>query len=98
MIPRASRPSNWSYPLSFQQEWLWLDAQLAPESALYNNPLGIHLSGPLDVGAFKRAVAELASRHEALRTRLHRRGGQVVQTYTRVVSKDRRTSSIETKA
>src|SRR5439155_14059964 len=38
-------------------------------SAAYNIPLGIGLTGALDVPALRDAVADVLERHEALRTR-----------------------------
>ena len=46
-IPR--RQPGEIVPLSYAQEQLWLHAQLAPEIPLYNEPVTIHYSGPLNV-------------------------------------------------
>ncbi len=56
-------------PLSFAQQRLWLLDQLEPDSALYNVPLALELSGPLHVEALQKALGELIRRHEILRTR-----------------------------
>jgi amino acid adenylation domain-containing protein len=55
-------------PLSFSQERLWFLQQLAPESSAYNVPGALRLRGPLEPGLLARALAEIARRHEALRT------------------------------
>ena len=55
-------------PLSFAQERLWFLDQLFPGGAAYNIPLVIDLAGPLDAGAFTRALVEIVRRHDALRT------------------------------
>ena len=55
--------------LSFAQERLWLVDQLQPGSTAYNMALPLVLTGSLDVQALGRALAEIAHRHEVLRTR-----------------------------
>jgi amino acid adenylation domain-containing protein len=61
-------PRGDSHPLSSAQERLWLLHRLDPGSAAYNLPLLLRLDGPLDVGALRRGLGLLVSRHEALRT------------------------------
>lgn len=65
-IPR--RPPGQRIPLSHAQEQVWLHAQLAPELPLYNEPVTIHYSGPLDVPTLERSFNEILRRHEAWRT------------------------------
>ncbi|HEU0054030.1 MAG TPA: amino acid adenylation domain-containing protein, partial [Longimicrobium sp.] len=55
-------------PLSFAQERLWFLAQLDPGTQVYNVPVPLHLSGPLDVRALEEALGEAVRRHEPLRT------------------------------
>ncbi len=45
-----------------------MHAQLAPELPLYNEPVTIHHSGPLDVTSLERSFNEILRRHEAWRT------------------------------
>ncbi len=54
---------------SFAQERLWVIDRLVPDSPVYNVFQALDVSGPLDEAALERAFAELARRHETLRTR-----------------------------
>ncbi|HEX8559851.1 MAG TPA: amino acid adenylation domain-containing protein, partial [Pyrinomonadaceae bacterium] len=56
------------FPLSFAQQRLWFLHQLEPAGAAYNMPVAFRLSGRLDVSALERALNEMVSRHEILRT------------------------------
>ncbi|MGW2846592.1 amino acid adenylation domain-containing protein, partial [Streptomyces sp. NPDC001274] len=67
-IPRSSR-SGQPMPLSFAQRRLWFLDQLDPGRAEYLIPMGLRISGPLDVQALRASLSELVSRHEVLRTR-----------------------------
>jgi surfactin family lipopeptide synthetase A len=55
-------------PLTFAQQQLWLHSQLAPNTALYNEPLTVRHRGPLNVAMLERAFSEIVRRHEAWRT------------------------------
>ncbi|MET0647618.1 MAG: amino acid adenylation domain-containing protein, partial [Pyrinomonadaceae bacterium] len=65
--------------LSHAQQRLWFLHQMKPESSFYNLPLAAHLRGALDVTALEAGLAELAERHEALRTRFVEIGGEPAQ-------------------
>jgi amino acid adenylation domain-containing protein len=65
-IPR--RQPDEIVPLSYQQEQVWLHARRAPEIPLYNEPVTIHYSGPLNVSALEQSFNEILRRHEAWRT------------------------------
>jgi amino acid adenylation domain-containing protein len=54
--------------LSFAQQRLWFLARLEPESAAYNVPGALRLSGLLLPAVLAGALAEIVRRHEALRT------------------------------
>ena len=65
-IPRRSATA--ALLPSFAQERLWFLHQMLPESALYNLPLLLHITGRLDAHILQRAFNEIIRRHEALRT------------------------------
>ncbi|MBA3806789.1 MAG: amino acid adenylation domain-containing protein [Solirubrobacterales bacterium] len=64
--------------LSFAQERLWFLEQLGGSTAAYNMPIGARLHGGLDADAMQRALRDLLSRHEALRTTFTTEHGQAV--------------------
>ena len=53
---------------SFGQERLWFLEQLLPGSAVYNLPIAVRLSAPLDVSILELSLNEVVRRHEVLRT------------------------------
>jgi surfactin family lipopeptide synthetase A len=55
-------------PLTYAQQQLWLHSQLAPHSALYNEPFTVRHRGALDVRTLEGAFKEIIRRHEAWRT------------------------------
>ncbi len=61
-------PREQDLPLSFAQQRLWFDHQLAPESAAYNMPAAMRIEGHLNLCAFEKTIRELIRRHEVLRT------------------------------
>nr|WP_301340591.1 non-ribosomal peptide synthetase [Myxococcus xanthus] len=76
-VVRASRDG--ALPLSFAQQRLWFLHQLDPDSAFYNVPVAVKLSGALDVAALERSFQSLVLRHEALRTTFRSEAGVPTQ-------------------
>jgi amino acid adenylation domain-containing protein len=66
-------------PLSFAQQRLWFIDRLAPGISAYNNPVAMRLAGPLDVAVLEAALAEIARRHEIVRTTFVLDGAAPVQ-------------------
>jgi amino acid adenylation domain-containing protein len=73
--PVAEVDRGGALPLSFAQERLWFLDRLQPDSAFYNVPMALWLSGPLDVRALEHALGEIVRRHEVLRTVFRERDG-----------------------
>ncbi|MCP4656609.1 MAG: amino acid adenylation domain-containing protein, partial [bacterium] len=67
--PVACRTAPKVLPLSFAQQRLWFLDQFEPGSTLYNVPIPLRLTGRLDPRALIRALNDVVSRHEVLRTR-----------------------------
>ncbi|MEN0135295.1 MAG: amino acid adenylation domain-containing protein, partial [Rhodococcus sp. (in: high G+C Gram-positive bacteria)] len=65
LVP-AARPER--IPLSPAQNRMWFLNRFDPESAAYNLPLAIRLTGTLNVAALHTAVHDVLERHESLRT------------------------------
>lgn len=55
-------------PLSFAQQRLWFLDQLEPNSAFYNIPIALDLTGDLKIDLLEKSINALAARHESLRT------------------------------
>ncbi|MGW6424729.1 non-ribosomal peptide synthase/polyketide synthase [Nocardia sp. NPDC055053] len=62
----GERPA--AVPLSPAQQRMWFLNRFDPDSAGYNVPIAVRLSGSLDVEALAAAVGDLVDRHEVLRT------------------------------
>ncbi|QLY31767.1 amino acid adenylation domain-containing protein [Nocardia huaxiensis] len=56
-------------PLSLAQQRMWVLNQFDPESAAYNIPMAVRLTGQLDLPALRQAAEDVLARHEVLRTR-----------------------------
>ncbi len=72
-------------PLSFAQRRMWFLNQLEPESAYYNVPLAMRLTGKLDTDALEQAINEVMRRHEVLRTTFTTASGEPVQVIAEAV-------------
>jgi amino acid adenylation domain-containing protein len=77
--PLLPIPRSGDIPLSFAQARLWFLDQLQPNSAFYNIPIALHLSGQLNVAAIESSLNEIIRRHEVLRTNFTTIEGQPVQ-------------------
>jgi amino acid adenylation domain-containing protein len=66
-------------PLSFAQKRLWFLERLEPGLPTYVLPASVRLRGALDLNSFRRALDEVARRHESLRTTFAARDGQPYQ-------------------
>ncbi len=64
ILPRANRNQ---FPISSSQMRLWFLQQLEPDSAFYNIPSAIRISGKPDMERFKKSIQEVVNRHEVLR-------------------------------
>ncbi|WP_051892658.1 amino acid adenylation domain-containing protein [Streptomyces erythrochromogenes] len=73
-LTAGERPQD--LPLSFAQQRLWLIDRMEGPSALYNMPLALRLTGPLDPAALELALGDLVARHEILRTLIAERDGE----------------------
>ncbi|MFF3032967.1 amino acid adenylation domain-containing protein [Streptomyces rubiginosohelvolus] len=79
--PRPERP-----PLSFGQRRLWFLARSHGEDGSYNIPLALDLANRLDPDALRRALADVAARHEILRTVLPVQDGEAWQQVLDIAS------------
>src|SRR5262249_12078504 len=50
------------------QQRLWFLAQLFPDAPTYNEPIMVHVGGPVEQLALEQSLTEITRRHEAWRT------------------------------
>ncbi|MFD6454316.1 amino acid adenylation domain-containing protein, partial [Nocardia sp. NPDC060220] len=65
-LTAGPRPEH--IPLSLAQQRMWFLNRFDTQSAAYNVPVAVRLTGDLDVNALRAAVTDLVTRHEILRT------------------------------
>jgi condensation domain-containing protein len=78
--PMSARPRI--YPMSHEQETLWLDDLLSEGPSRHLEAWACRLTGQLDTGALEWAISQIVARHEVLRTRLTERDEEPVQIVT----------------
>jgi amino acid adenylation domain-containing protein len=69
------RSSDAAARLSFAQERLWFLDQLMPGSPVFNVPMAVRISQPLDPDTLQRTINEIVRRHEVFRTAFVAHGG-----------------------
>ncbi|WP_062218182.1 non-ribosomal peptide synthetase [Streptomyces sp. NBRC 109706] len=65
-----------AHPLSTAQRRMWFASSYAPDSAAYNQPYVLRLSGPLDATALVDALRDLVAAHPVLRGLVEERDGE----------------------
>ena len=68
------------YPLTFEQESIWLAENLHQEPARYLESWTYRLTGSVDVSALEAALTDVVLRHEVLRSAIYVTNGELMQT------------------
>ncbi len=76
-IPRRANGKN--APLSFSQQQVWVNCNLAGDHPVYNETMTVMKRGPLNPAILERALGEIVRRHEIWRTTFDIVDGQPVQ-------------------
>ncbi len=74
--PIAPVPRDGPLPASFAQHRVWYLDRLGPNTPTYNIPLVLRIRSEVNPDALERALNELLSRHEVLRTSFVEKDGQ----------------------
>jgi amino acid adenylation domain-containing protein/non-ribosomal peptide synthase protein (TIGR01720 family) len=82
-------PKKNYYPVSLQQEGVYLQAMLDPDNTVWNNSRSWRYEGCLDIDALKNAIRELVHRHTSLRTNFKLINDKIYQVIHENVSSDR---------
>ena len=79
-VPRIQKVYRENSPIavSFGQQRLWFLDQLSPGSFGFNMPFALHIKGCLDHHVLQKTFAEVARRHEVLRSRFESKEGEPV--------------------
>ncbi|MBT5230123.1 MAG: amino acid adenylation domain-containing protein, partial [Methylococcales bacterium] len=72
-------PRDAALPLSSAQERIWFLHQYTESSTLYNIPVGLKLTGVVDIQALVSAIEYVAEKHEVLRSVIGKVEGQLRQ-------------------
>lgn len=78
----AVSPRPRIFPMSYEQEAMWLDDLVWDGPLRYLEAWACRLTGSLDTGALEWAIGQIVARHEVLRTRLTERDEEPVQIVT----------------
>ncbi|WP_017717380.1 non-ribosomal peptide synthetase [Kamptonema formosum] len=79
LVPLALGARDTHIPLSYEQEYIWEQQQLNPDSTAYNSRISLRFTGTLSLEALEKSINEIIRRHEILRTVFPVIEGQPVQ-------------------
>ncbi|MCU1758985.1 amino acid adenylation domain-containing protein [Pseudomonas sp. 14P_8.1_Bac3] len=97
----AARAQQSPAPLSFAQQRLWFLQQLSPDSAAYNLPRVLRITGKLPAQRLENALNTVLGRHDVLRSAFREIDGvamQVVDDQARLVLGEEDLSGLEDEA